>query len=515
MKEDIQPLPTKNYDSEFCGSIPIQLINLIQPHGMLMLLDKSFTIVQVSENVNCFIQTEARHLIQQKFTSLLSPEQQVTFRKKLAGSKNHHRIPHVLHLNMEGRQHRLASTVHIFPDYYMLEMEPLDQDSDDITFIRAYQDIKVITTAMREAEDILTMSEIAARNIKKFSGFDRVMIYQFDKDWNGTVIAEEQEEGMQPYLGLTFPASDVPRQVRDLYLKNPYRLIPDINFKPVRLYPVVNTVIGGFTDLSACSLRGVPQVHVEYLNNMGVGASMSTPIIVDGKLWGLISCHHNTPKWVPYETRYAFEMLSEMISSQIGSCLRSERIARMRSKRDSELKIMDLIYRKNDLFTLFSDQSASLLTLLEAEGATLFMDERMECIGNVPQKKYIHELIKWLKLYNKEKLFVTHSLPRHFNKATSFPEAASGLISIQFSHAPAAYLLAYRPEVIQTVNWGGNPNEAISFERDRKKYHPRNSFQKWQEEVRNTSRPWEDEILSIAQNLRSVLLERMLMDIQE
>lgn len=515
MREDIQLLPTKNYDSEFCGSIPIQLINLIQPHGFILLLDKSFTIVQVSENVKQHIHTEARQLVHQKFTSFLSPEQQGAFRKKLAGRKQHHRIPHVLQLKVKEQEQCFPSTILIYPEHYLLELEPLEEESNDITFIRAYQDIKAITTAMQEADDIGTMSGIAAREIRQFSGFDRVMIYRFDSAWNGTVIAEAQEEEMEPYLGLTFPASDVPRQARQLYFKNPYRLIPDINFEPVRLFPVVNPIISGFLDLSECSLRGVPQVHVEYLKNMGVRASMSIPIIVDGKLWGLISCHHQTPKWVSFEMRYAFEVLSEMISSQVAGRQRADRIATMNSKRSTELKIIDLIYRREDLFDLLQDEADAFLSLMEASGATLLLDNRSENIGKTPDENHIKELVKWLRLYKKEKIFITQSLAHAYSKASTYPGLASGLLALQFSHTPSAYLLVYRPEIIQTVNWGGNPNEAIRFEEGSKRYHPRHSFQKWQEEVRNRALPWEEEVLSIARNLRGVLVERMLMDMQE
>lgn len=515
MKDEIQPIPTQNYDSEFCGSIPIQLINLVQPHGFVMVLDKSFTIVQVSENVKQHLHSEARQLVHHKFTALLSTEQQGTFRQKLAGRKRHHRIPHVLKLKVNGQSHRFASTILIYPEHYLLEMEPLEEASNDITFIRAYQDIRAITTAMQEADDIRSMSGIAAKEIKAFSGFDRVMIYRFDSAWNGTVIAEAQQADMEPYLGLTFPASDVPRQARELYFRNPYRLIPDIHFEPVRLFPVVNPIINGFIDLSECSLRSVPQVHVEYMNNMGVQASMSTPIIVDGQLWGLVSCHHKTPKWVPFETRYAFEVLSEMISSQVAARQRADRLALVESKRSTELSLVDLIYRRGDLFSLLHEKGEALLSLMEAGGATLMIENQIESVGNVPAARHIKELLKWLKLYKKEKIYATSSLVRDFGKADAITSEASGLLALQFSHSPVAYLLIYRPEIIQTVNWGGNPNEAIRFEDDKKKYHPRNSFQKWQEKVRNTALPWEDEALNIAQNLRGVLVERMLMDLQD
>jgi light-regulated signal transduction histidine kinase (bacteriophytochrome) len=515
MDREVASRPTKNYDSEFCGSIPIQLINLIQPHGMLLLLDHAFRLVQVSENTSHLLGQTAQQLVNQDFSALMSARQFEQFMQKISGRKRHNSIPLALMLDTEDGQKRFTAVIHIHPKFYLLELEPLEDSSSDITFISAYQDIKSITTALQDAADISSMSAIAAREIRAFSGFDRVMIYHFDRQWNGKVLAEAQEGSMEPYLNLTFPASDVPSQARALYLKNPYRLIPDIQAAPVRLYPVVNPVQGGFTDLSGCSLRSVPQVHLEYLHNMGVQASMSIPIIVDGKLWGLISCHHRTARWVPFETRYAFEVLSQLISSQIASRLRADRLSRLHSQRALELRLIEQIYRSTELSALLTTEGDALLELFDAGGACLLLEDQLLTVGNTPEENQLWDLIKWLKIHNREKIFHTNNLSGHFNKAAAYHETGSGLLSLHFSHSPAAYLMFFRPEIIQTVKWGGNPNDAIRFEENKEKYHPRNSFKMWQEEVRNTSADWEVSHLEVASNLRAVLIERILIDLQE
>lgn len=221
MDREVASKPTKNYDSEFCGSIPIQLINLIQPHGMLLLLDHAFRLVQISENTSHLLGQAAQKLVNQDFSALMSARQLEQFMQKISGRKRHNGIPLALMLNTEDGQKRFAAVIHIHPKYYLLELEPLEDSSSDITFISAYQDIKSITTALQDAADIGSMSAIAAREIRAFSGFDRVMIYHFDRQWNGKVLAEAQDGSMEPYLNLTFPASDVPSQARALYLKNP------------------------------------------------------------------------------------------------------------------------------------------------------------------------------------------------------------------------------------------------------------------------------------------------------
>ncbi|WP_114941825.1 GAF domain-containing protein, partial [Mucilaginibacter endophyticus] len=160
-------------------------------------------------------------------------------------------------------------------------------------------------------------SQAAVHELRRITGFDGIMMYRFDEDWNGTVIAEEKDAPeLEHYLGHTFPGSDVPRQARDLYLKNSYRLIPDRDFTPVRLYPVMNPVTNTFIDLSDCNLRGVAAVHLEYLKNMNVQASMSIRVIDNGKLWGLIACHHVRPHYLSFETGAVCEMLSSVISNR-------------------------------------------------------------------------------------------------------------------------------------------------------------------------------------------------------
>ncbi|MEK6477408.1 GAF domain-containing protein [Catalinimonas sp. 4WD22] len=502
-------------DSEFCGSIPLNFLNLIQPHGMLILLNQSYKIVQISENVSTSLGQALEEIIDKPFASLFANNGFEAFQQKIERQKLNNNIPHILHLETSEGLQRFAGVIHFHEEYLLVELELIEDETTDITFISAYQEIKYIMATLQQAKDLAEFGAMAANEIKSFSGFDRVMLYQFDLQWNGTVIAEAQNGDLEPYLNLKFPASDVPKQARELYFKNPYRLIPDVNFEPVRLFPIVNPLINGFTDISDCILRSVPQVHVEYLKNMNVQASMSTPIIVDGKLWGLISCHHTTPKHVPFELRYSFEVLSELISSQLASREREERLNYFSSRRTLELKLLELIHKHKEFDHEVLMESDILLKLFRAGGAALFWGNQYEGLGKIPSKEQAQELIKWLRLFNKEKMFITSSLSDHVRTAITYKEVGSGLLAIQFSHSPQGYLLLFRPEIVQTVNWGGNPNEAIRFEEDGKRYHPRNSFKKWQEKVEFTAQPWEEELIEVAKNLRTVLLEKVLMDLQE
>jgi light-regulated signal transduction histidine kinase (bacteriophytochrome) len=294
VQPEIKDTSLHQYDSEFCGSIPLHLINLIQPHGALLVLNKDTLVVaQVSENVTDLLATAPEGLLGRPLADLLPGAQLEELREKIDRWGIRDRIPMDLSLATPRGEVRYRASVHPKSNYVLLELEPVATDAE-ASFMRAYQEVKYITAAIKEGSDAKAVCQIAALEIKQLSGFDRVMIYQFDYLWNGTVIAEARENDLEPYYGLRFPASDVPRQTRELYYRNPYRLIPDRDFAPVRLRPVVNPLTRAFTDLSESTLRGVPNVHVEYLRNMDVMASMSTPIIIDNRLWGLISCHHKT-----------------------------------------------------------------------------------------------------------------------------------------------------------------------------------------------------------------------------
>jgi light-regulated signal transduction histidine kinase (bacteriophytochrome) len=402
--------------------------------------------------------------------------------------------------------------MHVKESYVMMELEETRPEKSLQSFMHIYQEVKYIMAVLKEAATTQEIGNIVTAEIKKLSGFDRVMLYQFDKDWNGTVIGEAREWDMEPYLHLRFPASDIPKQSRELYFRNPYRLIPSRDFSPARLLPVVNPVTKSFTDLSDSTLRSVPAVHIEYLRNMQVMASMSTAIIINNQLWGLISCHHKTPLYPDYEMRSAFELLANIISVQI---------AAKESERDLSYKahlnvingrLIEQMYAGKDFVKGLLIKSPTILDLVAAAGVAVAYEGEIHVIGKTPRNEQIKELIKWLQIQKIEKVFATDSLPRAFSKSQEYADISSGLIALAISPRKGEYILGFRPEVVQTVDWGGNPNERIQFEPDGKTYHPRNSFANWKETVKYTSLPWATQEMEAAESLRTSILERILAD---
>ncbi len=498
-----------NYDSDFCGSIPLNFINLVQPYGVLLVLDrKNLNIVQLSENTMDILGVAADELINKPLGQFIQAEQLVYISEQLKRKEFANHLP--LNLNWQQPVEKAFSgLLYAKEEYLLLELEPLSLRLTGDSFINIYQQIGQVVAALKNASSLDELNNIVADELKRFSGFDKVMVYQFNKNWNGEVVAEAQEEGLPSYLGLHFPASDVPKQARELYLKTPYRLIPDASAQAVKLYPVINPLTNRLSDIAECSLRAVPLVHLEYLRNMGVGASMSTPIVVGGRLWGLISCHHKVAKKISFELRSSFQIIAGILSSQLNALEKESSFVYRTKLHKIEIKLLEQLYSRPTLEDGLLQDASFLLDLLKVKGLVLVTKSSYETSGEVPEKFFVHNLVKWLNKYNREKVFATESLPRQFSSAEKFKETASGLIALEINLGKA-YLLGFRPEVIRSVSWGGNPNEAINFEEDKAQYHPRNSFNLWKEQVKFTAEPWHPEEIEAANHIRVAILEKLL-----
>jgi light-regulated signal transduction histidine kinase (bacteriophytochrome) len=417
------------------------------------------------------------------------------------------KLPFTLTISATNTPKDYLAVIHLSGDVLLLEIEALGQPGAEKSFINIYQDLKYAMAAINAAPDIRTACEAAARQLKALSGYDKVMVYQFDKDWNGTVVAEEQEPGMESYLGLTFPASDIPRQARAMYLDNPYRMIPNRDYIPVSLYPVINPLTNAFTDLSGCNLRSVPAVHLEYMKNMNIMTSMSCRILKDGQLWGLFSCHHRTAYQLPYEGRALFELLSDIIAARIVSLYYKEEGNEYTKLHDVHTRLVEQVYTTGNLMQGLLGKETNVLQLLNASGAALMYGRRLETIGKVPDRNALKDLFLWLQSSESSQVSQETNLPGVFEPAYQYADLASGMLVIPVQPHKGDYLVAFRPEVIQEVNWGGNPNEAVRFEKDNIQYHPRNSFSIWQQTVRNTALAWKQTEMQMASHLRNFILE--------
>lgn len=497
-------MTNSKYDSEFCGSLPIHMINLIQPYGVLIVVDaNSYEIIQVSENADRIFAAPAERLVKSNLSRHIpAGELELLKKRKDADAIDH--IPSVWEIN--GNSY--LALIHPKKDFLLVELDLIGyEDQSKNTFVKVYQEIKYAMGLIQAATTVSEVARLTARELKRISQFDKVMIYRFDNEWNGNVIAEEMEEGMESYNGFTFPASDIPAPARTLYLKNPYRFIPTTEYQAVKMYPVINPVSNTFLDLSECNLRAVAAVHLEYLRNMRVEASMSTRILIENRLWGLIACHHRKEKNMSFEMRSIFEMISNIVSAKIAS-LHSADLHSL----DSRLKegfnnIIEDTYRHRNLQTALFNGEPDILALFEAQGAVISRRGKLYSKGEVPDPESLRELILWLHTRQLKGVYHSESLSSEYDPALFYKEKASGVIIIPINMDEDEYLMVFRPEVLRVVNWGGNPNERIFFDQDEKNYHPRHSFRLWQEQVEGIAKPWKPEEIQVAENLRSFIYE--------
>ena len=494
-------------DETFCGKVALHKTNLIQPHGFLLIISNTgSTILQVSENTTDLLQRRLEDIPGTSLEEYLPDHQLKELKEKMFSARES--IPFLI--DFPGGRH--LSMVKLHRDYITLEIENLrDTPQGADNYFKVFQDLKFFSAALDNTSSTAEVCEMAIQELKRISGFDKIMIYQFDQYWNGDVIAEVMEEGMDSYLGLKFPASDIPAQARELYRQMPFRLIPNIDYEPVKLYPVLNPQTGTFTDLSQVNLRSVAAVHLEYLRNMQVCASMSTRILQNNMLWGLIACHHRTPLYLSYERCMLFELVSSLLSARIAAMQLRDAAAGKEKKLDLHRKVIEALYKNESLAKL----DETVLTLLNVDGLAIVQQYAITTVGLTPAAADIDELVFWLQTINIQQNYAEVALAEQFEPAAGYPHMLCGLLAMPVDADKRYYLLAFRQEVVQKLSWSGNPSDAVQFEPDGIRYHPRASFGIWQQTVTGRSQEWSKEDLETAEKFRNAVVEFVLNKIEK
>lgn len=494
-------------DVSNCDKEPIHIPGSIQSHGVMFALQETdFTILQVSDNVFNFFGLHAEEVINKNLIQLLGLEQIMLLKESLDEDDLLIVNPIELSINVDNRTVYFDGIVHRSQGILILELEPITSDKGKI-FFKIYHLIRSAISKLKKAANIGEFSDILVREIKRITGFHRVMVYRFDQDWNGVVIAEEKPEYLTTYLGLHYPASDIPAQARKLYSQNWLRLIPNIDYQPAAIVPRNNPLTEEPLDLSTSVLRSVSPLHIEYIQNMGVTASMSISIMKDGKLWGLIACHHQAPKFIPYEIRNACEFLGQIASLEISGKEENEDIEYKLYLQSCNYKLVQYMSLEQNFIHGLINHDTSLLNIANAQGAVVYFDGEYFTVGNTPQQQEIQELVEWIHENQKEEIFYTDSLSQVYPQAEKLRNVASGLMVVSISKIQKNYVLWFRPEVVQTVDWGGNPNKPVEVEENGSiRLSPRKSFELWKETVLLKSLPWKSPEINAALELRSAII---------
>ncbi|TFV92559.1 GAF domain-containing protein [Oxalobacteraceae bacterium OM1] len=488
-------------DLTVCDQEPIRIPGSVQPHGFLLALDAERRIVQASDNLAAITGLAPETVLGQPLQAALG-DAAAQVLKELAQHPVGSRPSYFGTIAVGGRgQFDVLAHVHDGLTLVEFEAAPRTAPAD---FRMLYPLIGEFLSQLGESSAIEAMSDIAARQIKQVTQFGRVLVYRFDEDGHGHVVAEACDDGYPSYLGHRFPASDIPRQARELYVSSRIRLIPDANYTPARLVPPLNPATGAPTDLSYSALRSVSPIHLQYMRNMHTLASMSVSIVIKGRLWGLISCHHETPRYVPFEARAACEQLAQVLALRIESKEEGDEFQWRLELRRILVSLLAELTKGPDIADHMRTVTPELLRFASAGGAVLYLDGRMTLFGDTPEEADLHALIDWLGANFHGECFHTDALATLIPDAARYARNASGMLALPLSRTHNHYLMWFRPEVIHTINWAGDPHQKTAAPAG--PLTPRASFATWRETVHGRSEPWRASEIEIALEFRAALL---------
>lgn len=348
---------------------------------------------------------------------------------------------------------------------------------------------------------------VVVKEIHSLTGFDRVMAYRFLPDDSGEVIAERKRNDLESFVGQRYPGGDIPAQARRLYVLNPLRLIADVAYKPVPLFPKNNPLTQAPLDLSRSVLRSVSPIHIEYLTNMGVAASMSISIVVNGKLWGMIACHHTSPYLVPRAVRMSCQLLSQIVSVLVERTLWQEHVQAIEHSATTRIKITERMMQAGDILHALAEQEPNFIDLMACQGGVATIDGRTENFGKAPEPATITALIQWLEANQVADIFATDSILRDAPALIEKGLNASGVLAARFHRERKGYIFWFRGEQIENVRWGGNPEKIYTTGPLGDRLTPRGSFAEWKQEVKDKSSSWLASEIEIAGQFRTGLQE--------
>ncbi|WP_409306513.1 HWE histidine kinase domain-containing protein [Pseudomonas putida] len=486
-----------------CDREPIQIPGSIQPHGCLLACDASATVV-LRHSVNApQMLGVANDINGQKLHAVLGDEVTHTLRNALARTRDASRPALSFGVTLPNGE-AVDIAAHLYKGTAILEFEPAGASiAEPIELART------LIAQLREIDQTHKLFRDAARFVRAVLGYDRVMIYQLGADGAGKVVAESKRSDLESFMGQYFPASDIPQQARALYLRNPIRVISDAQFNTVAINPVLDPS-GEPLDLSYAHLRSVSPIHCEYLCNMGVGASMSISVIVNGELWGMIACHHYAPRTLAMGQRVAAEMFGEFFSLHIET-LRSrqklEAAVRIHKALDSLLRDAN---QAADIDGFFHARLPRLMSLIPCDGIGMSLLGRWSCAGLAPPQTAVPDLLRLADMVSEGRIWASNRLSTVLPSAQAYFNDVSGVLIIPMSQHPRDYLIFFRKEVVETLDWAGDPNKTYDSGALGDRLTPRKSFAIWKETVHQQSLPWTEQDRQFGDAIRTAIVEVVL-----
>ena len=495
-----------------CAREPIRTPGSIQPQGFMMVIEEpGLAIRQVSENLAPWLGVDVEALLGTRFDQVVAGVSQLIAQFDGLDEDQIHpyHVGDVSFLVGERSADAVPMMLHRHDGVLLAEFQRPEVSSAASASL--YPILRSFITAASESETVDELCERAVRVLKRLTGFGRVKAYRFDAEGNGLVNAELCDQGYPSYLGLCFPASDIPAQARELYCLNRIRVIEDAAYEPARLVPAENPGTGRPLDLSYSALRSVSPVHLQYMRNMQTWASMSVSIVVDGKLWGMISCHHSEPRSVSFHIRSACELLGRVLSLQVESRENHLRSERMLGIRQRIVQMLGAIADHDSVLLGVRSLPDVFVNFIGAAGAAVVSGSGCELYGNTPANAQVMALAAWLGTQDGD-IFHTHNAGRDIPGLTGLDPVASGILAVSISEIHPHYLIWFRPGQSQVVNWAGRPDKALT---DSGSLNPRQSFDQWREIVEGFATPWNESEVEGVQELRQAILGIVLRKAEE
>ena len=486
-----------------CEQEPIHIIGKSQAHGVLVVCNpETLLITQCSNNAEEYLGLNAAQLLNTPLSSLISETNLILIKNKLKTEKN------LLPLEETINDRSYIVIPHLSDANLVIDIEPTGEDLDPILF---QNQLTKILSEINSASSIAEMCAEAVSLVKHLFGYDRVMMYTFDEKWNGKVVAEVKEEHLESWLGLHYPARDIPKQAREIFLKQGARIIADVDFTPANLIPELSPITNKPLDISRSELRSVSPIHIEYLKNMKVGASLTAAIILNGKLWGLLACHHYSPKFINYHLRQSCKFLTQIFSNSLAVRTTNTYLEHFTASEEIRKKLVNKMSSIKNITNALSKFNPNFTDLIDCGGGALINRGEITLLGETPNKPEIIDLIKdYLSI--KPAIYYHKNLTKKYPKAASFVNTGAGILSIRVNEEENSYIIWFRPQISKNVNWGGNPAKNGYVEDGVEYLSPRKSFEKWTEKVAGISSTWKaydiDAAAALQESITHVIIKK-------
>jgi chemotaxis family two-component system sensor kinase Cph1 len=504
-----------------CDQEPIHIPGAILPHGAMLVLDvDELEVLQAAGDTQGLLGVQLEALLGQSAAVLFRPDQVQNLRRLVTLfdlKKPRHLLDPQLRVIAD---QPLDASLHRIGGSLVLEFEAADPGERFAADPLA--GVQEMVRGFEDQPSLLALCQLAAERVREVACYDRVLVYRFMHDESGWVIAESREPHLAPFLDLHYPAADIPQQARALYVKNSLRLITQVDYDAAPLVPAANPRTGEPLDMSQAILRNVSSIHREYLRNMGIDASMSISIIRSGKLWGLIACHHYSQRILPRHLRAICELFGSMFSLQLEAREKGEQFDERLASRMVLQNLMLNLASADDYAVGLTKESPNLLDYIHCGlpaadgtsqgGVAVSVKGQLTFLGTTPSQIQIQDLIGWLDTHvaKSNGVFSTDRIAEVWPPGASFAGVASGVLVISVSQELSDFIIWFRPELVGTSSWAGEPVKLVVGGKNGDRLSPRKSFEVWQETVRGRCLPWTTADLNAAFDLRISLLHVVL-----